>query len=568
MTNGPDAATPARPYMLTTIYSKQVVELIITAIIGSDTVATGHAGAVMVIDSKASVSLETTAPGPYTEAAVVLVADTIDSKVTIGSDIAATSDSVAVLDLIAEAETETAMHTALDAAAVYPDQIANISSMSAITPEILTNAEAVTAVYSNKNDSAPTADSAVVIVDSDTITATIVVTASSKAAVGSESAESIGLYAVTTIDSGKLEPVDQRAATASAAAISPDAMAVIDSDVATTQVDSTVYSEKMTAIELKTASDSETTTIGSYAVTAAAAALDVVTAIDTTTANLSTMETIDSYVVATIGSEEMAAIASENISEAAVDSEAAGITGLTIDSMIVIDSNVIVSDTVAAADSDATTANSSAIATIDQSAVVDRREVTIDSDEGTEVHSTTVARPTVMVNTDLEAVGTIDSSAAAATAPAAASVGVHAANPSVIPTVGDKMVTADLADSETDTSPTNLNLDATSTDSAAASPDTASDGGLSGIVTFDPEVLATITRRATITVNLDRLKALDSDEPVTAVLTVRVTALNRKMTVILTTDHASTTCPRRYQVYFWPGPGRPGHCPEQLREEH
>ena len=130
---GPDAATPTRPYMLTTTYSKQVVESNLTAIIGSDTVATGHAGALMIIDSKASVSLETTAPGPYTEAAVVLVADTIDSKVTISADIAPTSDLVAVMDLIAEAETETAMHTGLDEAAVYPDQIANVNSISAVT---------------------------------------------------------------------------------------------------------------------------------------------------------------------------------------------------------------------------------------------------------------------------------------------------------------------------------------------------------------------------------------------------------------------------------------------------
>ena len=79
-------------------------------------------------------------------------------------------------------------------------------------------------------------------------------------------------------------------------------MAAIDSDVAATQaLDPTVDSEtaavmgpdvgtaapldKMTAIDLKAASDSETTTIGSYAVTAAAATPEVVTrtAIDTTT---------------------------------------------------------------------------------------------------------------------------------------------------------------------------------------------------------------------------------------------------------------------------------------------
>ncbi len=39
--------------------------------------------------------------------------------------------------------------------------------------------------------------------------------AGSKAAVGSETTEIIGLYAVTTIDSGELAPVDLRAATAS-----------------------------------------------------------------------------------------------------------------------------------------------------------------------------------------------------------------------------------------------------------------------------------------------------------------------------------------------------------------
>ena len=80
-------------------------------------------------------------------------------------------------------------------------------------------------------------------------------------------------------------------------------MAAIDSDVAATQaLDPTVDSEtaavmgpdvgtaapldKMTAIDLKAAGDSETTTsIGSYAVTAAAATPEVVTrtAIDTTT---------------------------------------------------------------------------------------------------------------------------------------------------------------------------------------------------------------------------------------------------------------------------------------------
>jgi hypothetical protein len=191
--------------------------------------------------------------------------------------------------------------------------------------------------------------------------------------------------------------------------------------------------------------------------------------------------------------------------------------------------------------------------------VVDWREATIDSDEWAGVYSTTVARPTAMVNTDLQAVGTVDSGAAAATTPAAALVGVHAANPSAMPTVGsDTMVTADLTDLETDTSPTNLDLDASSmTDSAAASPiglDTASDGGLSGIVTFDPEVLVTITRRAMITVNLHGLKAFDSDEPVAAVSTARVTALNRKMTlimtVILTTDQASTTTPAGTKFIF------------------